>query len=145
MVIYIWPQLQLHSAPAMLVITSNGPEVRWQILHAFAAINGTTGTPDPVTGVIPTGVIPTTGANGATNAAQSNMAAAIAAKLANTPYSELSLVRKKGGVRGDITLTDTVKVYASYTLEKRVGARPFAMNDNNVVDRDCRADRLQDA
>lgn len=99
---------------------------------ALAAINGTTGTPDSVTGVIPVGIITTTGASGATNAAQSNMAAAIAAKLANTPYSELSLVRKKGGVRGDITLTDSVKVYASYTLEKRVGARPFAMNDGNV-------------
>jgi hypothetical protein len=52
--------------------------------------------------------------------------------LAATPYSELSLVRKKGGVRGDITLTDSMKVYASYTLEKREGARPFAMNDGNI-------------
>ncbi len=93
----------------------------------LAAINGTTGTAVPATGVIAT----STGA-GATGAVQSNMAAAIAAKLAATPYSELSLVRKKGGVRGDVTLTDSLKGYASYTLEKRVGARPFAMNDGNV-------------
>ena len=109
-----------------------GATVALQQTAQLANINGTTGTPDPVTGIIPVGIIPTTGANGATNAAQSNMAAAIAAKLASTPYSELSLVRKRGGVRGDVTLTDTVKVYASYTLEKRVGARPFAMNDGNV-------------
>lgn len=94
---------------------------------AQAAINGTTGTPNATTGVIAA----TTGA-GATGAVQSNMAAAIAAKLAATPYSELSLVRKKGGVRGDITLTDNLKAYASYDLEKRVGARPFAMNDGNA-------------
>jgi hypothetical protein len=35
-------------------------------------------------------------------------------------------------VRGDINLTESVKVYASYTLEKRDGARPFAMNDGNA-------------
>jgi len=99
---------------------------------ALLAINGVTGTPDSVSGAIPTGVIGTTGSNGATNATQSNMAAAIAAKLAATPYSELSLIRKKGGVRGEVTLTDTWKGYASYTLENRVGARPFAMNDNNM-------------
>lgn len=89
------------------------------------------------------GVIGTYGANGAlvpatatatsTGQVQSNMAAAIAARLAATPYSELSLVRKKGGVRGDLTLTDTVKGYASYTLEKRTGARPFAVNDGNNI------------
>lgn len=92
---------------------------------ALAALRGTTGTPDPVTGVITAGTIAAPGA-------QSNMAAAIAAKLAATDYSELSLVRKKGGVRGDINLTDNLKGYASYTLEKRVGARPFAMNDGNA-------------
>ncbi len=98
---------------------------------ALLAINGITGTPNSVTGVIPTGVIPTTGANGATNATQSGLAAAIAAKLANTPYSELSLVRKKAAVRGDITLNENWSGYASYGGEKRIGARPFAMNENN--------------
>ena len=87
---------------------------------AMTAINGTTGTANGTTG----GLIAGSG--------QGNMAAAIAVKLAATPYSELSLVRKKGGVRGDITLSDTVKAYVSYTLEKREGTRPFAMNDGNV-------------
>ncbi len=92
---------------------------------ALAAINGTTGTPNATTGVITAGTIAAPGA-------QSNMAAAIAAKLNATPYSELGLVRKKSGMRGDINLTDSVKAYVSYNLEKRVGARPFAMNDGNV-------------
>ena len=91
---------------------------------AMAAINGTLGTYTTTAGA--------TGGTLVAGSAQSNMAAAIANKLAATPYSELSLVRKKGGVRGDITLTDNVKAYASYTLEKRVGARPFAMNDGNI-------------
>lgn len=93
---------------------------------SLAGINGTTGT------MTAAGVIPVASGAGATGAVQSNMAAAIAAKLAATPYSELSLVRKKGGARGDIKLTDNVKAYVSYTLEKRVGARPFAMNDGNI-------------
>lgn len=92
---------------------------------AMAGVNGTTGT------VANNGL---TGAAAAvvTSGPQSNMAAAIATRLAGINYSELSLVRKKGGVRGDITLTDSVKAYASYTLEKRTGARPFAMNDGNI-------------
>lgn len=104
-----------------------------QQANIMAAINGTTGTPNAVTGVIPVGVIPTAVVvNGATNATQSNMAAAIAAKLAATPYSELALVRKKGGVRLDKNLTDSWKSYLSYTQEKRQGARPFAMNEGNI-------------
>jgi hypothetical protein len=95
---------------------------------ALAAINGVTGTPNAITGAIAnTAASPT-----ATGATQSNLAAAINAKLAATPYSELSLVRQKGGVRGDKTLTDSVKVFASYTLEDRKGGRPLAMNDGNV-------------
>jgi hypothetical protein len=94
---------------------------------ALLSINGVTGTPDS------TGVIANTAASpNATGATQSNLAAAINAKLAATTYSELSLVRQKGGVRGDKTLTDSVKVFASYTLEDRKGGRPFAMNDGNV-------------
>jgi hypothetical protein len=39
--------------------------------------------------------------------------------------TELSLVRKKGGLRADLMLSDELKVYASGTSEKRKGARPF--------------------
>ncbi len=63
---------------------------------------------------------------------QSNMAKAIADKLATIPESELSLVRKKAGARVDVTLTDNWKSYASYSQEHRVGARPFAMNEGNI-------------
>lgn len=89
---------------------------------ALAAINGVTGTANATTGVMPTsGTTP-----------QSNMAKAISDKLAATPESELSLVRKKGGARLDMTLTDNWKGYASYSLEQRTGARPFAMNEGNI-------------
>ncbi len=98
---------------------------------AIAAIDGVTGTPNPTTGAIAA-----VSGTGATGAVQSNMAAAIAAKLAATPYGELALVRRKGGVRGDITLTDNLKGYASYGLEDRKGARPFAMNDGNNISTD---------
>ena len=89
---------------------------------ALAAINGITGTPNATTGVMPTsGTTP-----------QSNIAKAISDKLATVPESELSLVRKKAGVRFDKTFTDYWKGYASYTLEDRKGARPFAMNEGNI-------------
>lgn len=86
---------------------------------ALLAINGTTGT---------------AGAAGTITAGspQSNMALAISNKLATMPESELSLVRKKGGARLDKTLTDNWKGYASYSLEQRTGARPFAMNEGNI-------------
>lgn len=95
---------------------------------AAAAINGITGTPNATTGAIAT-VASTTTATGAT---QSNIAAAIAAKLAIIPDSELSLVRKKAGARLDKTITDNLKSYVSYTHEARTGARPFAMNEGNI-------------
>lgn len=95
---------------------------------AITGINGVTAT-NPTTGAL----VATTGTAASTGAVQTNMAAAIANKLATLPYSELSLVRRKGGVRGDITLTDSVKAYASYSLEDRKGARPFAMNDGNNI------------
>jgi hypothetical protein len=63
---------------------------------------------------------------------QSNIAKAISDKLAKVSESELSLVRRKGGARLDRTFTDYWKGYASYTLEERKGARPFAMNEGNV-------------
>jgi hypothetical protein len=93
---------------------------------ALAAINGMTGTPNSTTGVIAN-----LSGNGATGATQSNIAKAIKDKLDATPETELSLVRKKGGARLDMTFTDYWKGYASYTLEERKGARPFAMNEAN--------------
>ena len=96
---------------------------------ALQAINGVLGTYNSTTGALS----PATATATSTGQVQSNMAAAIAAKLASLPYSELSLVRKKGGVRGDVNLSDSVKAYVSYTLEKRVGARPFAVNDGNNI------------
>ena len=62
--------------------------------------------------------------------AQTDTAAAdlaIGQAVLATPNSELSLIRKKGGVRADINLTDNWKVFASFTDEKREGARPFGM------------------
>lgn len=62
---------------------------------------------------------------------QSNMALAISNKLAATPDSELSLVRKKGGGRFDKTITDNWKGYFSYTQEARQGSRPFSFTQGN--------------
>jgi hypothetical protein len=98
---------------------------------ALAAINGVTGTPDPKTGVIPASVNPTTGALNALTL-QSNIAKALSDQLAATPYSELALVRRKGGARLDMAFNDFWKGYASYSQEQRKGARPFAMNEGNI-------------
>jgi hypothetical protein len=89
---------------------------------ALAAINGTIGVPNATTGAMP---VTATGI-------QSNMALAISNKLLTIPDSELSLIRKKGGARLDMTFTDNWKGYASYTQESRTGARPFAMNEGNI-------------
>ncbi|MBZ8140688.1 hypothetical protein CLD22_12355 [Rubrivivax gelatinosus] len=43
------------------------------------------------------------------------------------PKKTLSLVRQKGGLRLDLPLDDTLKVYAGFSSEKRQGARPFGM------------------
>jgi hypothetical protein len=95
---------------------------------ALLAINGTTGTADATGAIVVVGT-PTATRTGAT---QSNLAAAIKTQLAATAESELSLVRKKGGVRADATLTNFWKGYVSYTQEERKGARPFAMNEVNA-------------
>ena len=63
---------------------------------------------------------------------QSNMALALSNKAAATADSELSLVRKKGGLRLEATLDNFWKGYASYSSEKRKGSRPFAMNEANI-------------
>jgi hypothetical protein len=44
-----------------------------------------------------------------------------------TPYSALSLVRQKGGLRLDMRLKDRWNATASYTAERRKGARPFGL------------------
>lgn len=51
--------------------------------------------------------------------------AAVGAQSLNNPVTELSLKRKQSGIRIDLNLSDTWKGYASYTQEKRRGARPF--------------------
>jgi len=68
----------------------------------------------PATGVVAATV------NAANDTAIGNAALA-------TPQSDLSLIRKKGGIRADLNLTDNWKTFASFTNEKREGARPFGM------------------
>ncbi|MBX3590592.1 MAG: MtrB/PioB family outer membrane beta-barrel protein [Burkholderiaceae bacterium] len=48
----------------------------------------------------------------------------IRAAVSATPFSELGIVRRKGGVRIDANLPGDWKVFASYTSEKRQGAKP---------------------
>jgi hypothetical protein len=86
---------------------------------AQAGINGITGTINTA-GTLVAG------------SPQSNMAAAIANKAAATDYSELAVVRKKGGLRIDANLDNFWKGYVSYSQEQRKGARPFAMNEGNI-------------
>ena len=95
--------------------------------QALTSVNGTTGTPNGTSGTV-------AAATGATTsgALQSNMALAISNKLASLPESEISLIRKKAGARVEADLSDNWKSYASYSLEHRTGARPFAMNAGNM-------------
>ncbi|CAG0987363.1 hypothetical protein BURK2_02184 [Burkholderiales bacterium] len=44
-----------------------------------------------------------------------------------TPYSDLSMQRKKGGVRVDLNLPSNWKAFASYSVENKEGARPFGL------------------
>ncbi len=62
---------------------------------------------------------------GTTSAAVTN--ANLAAAALATPYSELGIVRKRGGMRFDTNLSERWKFFAGYTNEKREGARPFSM------------------
>jgi len=61
----------------------------------------------------------TAGGNGAATAA------GLIAYVKTLPYTEVALERKKAGVRGDITLGDSLKAYASVAQEKRTGSRPY--------------------
>jgi hypothetical protein len=45
--------------------------------------------------------------------------------LAGTDTTELSLVRRKAGVRLDMNLSESWKFYAAYSEENRTGSRPF--------------------
>jgi hypothetical protein len=66
---------------------------------------------------------------GLTNATQATVNTAVANRVASTAIAadttELSLVRKKGGMRFDMNLGEQWKVYGAYSDEKRQGARPF--------------------
>ena len=44
-----------------------------------------------------------------------------------TTYSNLSVLRRKGGLRLDLTLPSAWKAFASFSSEQRKGARPFGM------------------
>jgi hypothetical protein len=95
---------------------------------AQAAINGIAGTPL----VTPGGTAAQNTGAIIAGSPQSNIALAISNRTAALPETELSLVRKKGGARFDMTLDNFWKGYASYSQEKRTGARPFAMNEGNI-------------
>lgn len=62
---------------------------------------------------------------GAVSAAATS--ASIQNVVTNTPYSDLEIIRKKGGLRFDMNFAGNWKAFASYTKEKREGARPFGM------------------
>ncbi len=51
--------------------------------------------------------------------------AAVAAAALNGKPTTLGLTRKRGGVRLDLTLSQSWKAYVSYALEKREGTRPL--------------------
>ncbi len=63
----------------------------------------------------------TPGGSGSTTTDNAN----VATQALNNPGTTLGLVRKKGGIRVDMDLSNTWKGYVSYTLEERKGARPF--------------------
>ena len=44
--------------------------------------------------------------------------------------TELSLIRKKGGLEGEFKLSEKMSVFASYSQERREGARPFGSVQN---------------
>ena len=114
------------AAPCWFYKPATGPNQLFANAAALAGINGIAGT------------IPTTVGGGTATSntlvagAQSGQALAIQKYLATVPESELSLIRKKGGARFDVTIADNWKGYASYSREQRTGARPFAMNEANI-------------
>lgn len=86
------------------VFTSSFRNIWNNSSHSYLALNS----------LVPGGTAATTTAN-------------IANEVLSTPYSDLDLKRKKGGVRFDMNLPCCEwKFFASFTSEKREGARPFA-------------------
>ncbi|MDR2187473.1 MAG: MtrB/PioB family outer membrane beta-barrel protein [Azonexus sp.] len=65
------------------------------------------------------------GATAGTPADTTSVKARATAALAATSEDTLELIREKSGARLDMNLTEKWKVFASYTHEKRDGARPF--------------------
>ncbi|MFO1216884.1 MAG: MtrB/PioB family outer membrane beta-barrel protein [Burkholderiaceae bacterium] len=47
--------------------------------------------------------------------------------------TELSLLRRRAGISGETRLSQHWKAYAGVTQERRTGARPFGMNENNYT------------
>jgi hypothetical protein len=70
--------------------------------------------------------------NGTPGGAGATTAAALLAYSRTLPDTEVGLVRSKGGIRLDLTLSDHWKTYASLTRENRRGERPFGFQDGNV-------------
>jgi hypothetical protein len=104
-----------------------------QLFSNGAAALGINGNAGPIVAGT-NGVVQTAGTyNGAsavglnTNTNVSGVSLAINNYLANVEPTELSLVRKKGGISAELKLTDFWKGYAGYTQEKRQGTRPFGM------------------
>ena len=76
----------------------------------------------------------TPGGSGSTATDNAN----VIAQALNNPNTTLGLVRKKGGIRVDLHLSNTWLAYVSYTREERKGARPFgavwnAINTNGTA------------
>lgn len=65
------------------------------------------------------------GLNAGGTASTPNDTAAVTSTALGVAPSTLGLTRKRGGVRLDLTLSSALKVFASYALEKRQGARPL--------------------
>jgi MtrB/PioB family decaheme-associated outer membrane protein len=70
-------------------------------------------------------------APGGASANNSTNAAAAQDLINATGDTELGLVRKKGGARLDMHLTDTWKFFSSFSLEQRKGTRAFGANEGN--------------
>ncbi|WP_041603773.1 MtrB/PioB family outer membrane beta-barrel protein [Thioflavicoccus mobilis] len=57
--------------------------------------------------------------------AQDVTSSAIIADIEATDFSDLGIIRRKGGISLEKYLTDNLKLLASYSLEHRDGSRPF--------------------
>jgi len=62
---------------------------------------------------------------GGANATAATNQAALQSAIANTEYSDLEIIRRKGGISFNKLLNNSLRLYGSYSQEKREGARPF--------------------